>query len=203
MHSVARHPTEQKILDEAIRMIDERGEAGVRIHDIQNAVGVTPPSIYHFFGSREGLVCEAQAARLYRSFAEMDSVLDGILSSVGSREQMREALAVYISTIFNSSRALERMHRVATIGSVEGRPELSRRFNEVIREYVDERAGRLRVLQDRGYIATDLDLNAFTFWIMAVIFGRTLVELGDSPEPQPAWDAIAFKAIAAVLLVED
>ena len=203
MHYVARHPTEQKILDEAIRMIDERGEAGVRIHDIQNAVGVTPPSIYHFFGSREGLVCEAQAARLYRSFAEMDSVRDGILSSVESREQMREALAVYISTIFNSSRALERLHRVATIGSVEGRPELSRRFNEVIREYVQERAGRLKVLQDRGYIAADLDLNAFTFWIMAVIFGRTLVELSDTPEPQPAWDAIAFKAIAAVLLVED
>lgn len=203
MRDVPRHPTEQKILEEAIRIIDERGEAGVRIQDIQNAVGVTPPSIYHFFGSREGLVCEAQAARLYRSFAEMDVVLDGILSKVESPEQMREALAEYIATIFNSTRASERLHRVAAIGSVEGRPELSRRFDEVIRSYVTERTGRLSVLQERGYIAADLDLNAFTFWIMAVIFGRTLVELGETPEPQPAWDAIAFRAIAAVLLVED
>lgn len=193
------HPTEQKILDEAIRIIDERGEAGVRIQDIQTAVGVTAPSIYHFFGSREGLVCEAQAARLYRSFYEMDGVLDGILSNVRSPADMRKGLEEYIRTIFDTSRALERMRRVATIGSVEGRPELSRRFNEVIREYVAERVGRLAILQERGFIAADLDLEAFTFWIMAVIFGRTLVELGD-PEPQPAWNAIAFKAIAAVML---
>ncbi|NCY17666.1 MAG: TetR/AcrR family transcriptional regulator, partial [Actinobacteria bacterium] len=50
-----RHPTAQKILDEAVRMIDERGEAGVRIQDIQDACDVTAPSIYHFFGNRDGL----------------------------------------------------------------------------------------------------------------------------------------------------
>lgn len=200
MQSVARHATEQKILDEAIRLIDERGEAGVRIQDIQNAVDVTPPSIYHFFGSREGLVCEAQAARLYRSFTEMDGVLDSILMKVDSREKMREGIAEYIATIFTASRSVERLRRVATIGSVEGRPELSQRFNEVIQDYVAERVGRLAVLQDRGFIAADLDLKAFTFWIMALIFGRTLIELGSSPEPQPAWDAIALNAISSVML---
>jgi AcrR family transcriptional regulator len=200
MHLVGKHPTEQKILDEAIRIIDERGEAGVRIQDIQIACEVTPPSIYHFFGSREGLVCEAQAARLYRSFAEMDGALDGILSNIDSRAALRDGIAEYIRTIFDTSRSVERLRRVATIGSVEGRPELSRRFNEVIEGYVTERVGRLAVLQDRGCVAADLDLSAFTYWIMALIFGRTLIELGSSPEPQPAWDAIAFKAISTVLL---
>jgi len=200
MHSVGKHPTEQKILDEAIRIIDERGEAGVRIQDIQIACEVTPPSIYHFFGSREGLVCEAQAARLYRSFSEMDGVLDTILSNIDSREGLRDGIAEYIRTIFDTSRSVERLRRVATIGSVEGRPELSRRFNEVIEDYVAERVRRLAVLQDRGFIAADLDLKAFTYWIMALIFGRTLIELGSSPEPQPAWDAIALKAISTVLL---
>jgi len=200
MHLVGKHPTEQKILDEAIRIIDERGEAGVRIQDIQIACEVTPPSIYHFFGSREGLVCEAQAARLYRSFAEMDGALDGILSNIDSRDGLRDGIAEYIRTIFDTSRSVERLRRVATIGSVEGRPELSRRFNEVIEGYVTERVGRLSALQERGYVAADLDLSAFTYWIMALIFGRTLIELGSSPEPQPAWDAIAFKAISSVLL---
>jgi AcrR family transcriptional regulator len=200
MHLVGKHPTEQKILNEAIRIIDERGEAGVRIQDIQIACEVTPPSIYHFFGSREGLVCEAQAARLYRSFTEMDGALDGILSNIDSRAALRDGIAEYIRTIFDTSRSVERLRRVATIGSVEGRPELSRRFNEVIEDYVTERVSRLAVLQDRGYVAADLDLSAFTYWIMALIFGRTLIELGSSPEPQPAWDAIAFKAISTVLL---
>lgn len=197
-----RHPTEQKILDEAIRMIDERGEAGVRIHDIQNAVGVTPPSIYHFFGSREGLVCEAQAARLYRSFSEMDSVLDTSLAGVETKEQLREALAQYTRTIFEPSRAVERMRRVSAIGSAEGRPELAARFAEVIREYVAERANRLEVLQQRGLLDPDLDLEAVTYWAMAVIFGRVLLEIGGSPPPTPAWDAIALRAFTSTMLGE-
>lgn len=199
MRSVPRHPTEQKILDEAVRLIDERGEAGVRIQDIQNAVSVTAPSIYHFFGSREGLICEAQAARLYRSFSEMDPLLDDILSNVESREQMREALAEYARTIFEASRSVERLRRVATIGSVEGRPELARRFDQVVREYVAERAARLTVVKERGFIDPSLDPEAFSFLIMAVIFGRTLIELGDPPVPMPAWDDLAFRAIAAVM----
>ena len=202
MQSVARHPTEQKILDEAIRIIDERGEAGVRIQDIQNAVGVTPPSIYHFFGSREGLVCEAQAARLYRSFSEMDSVLDTSLAGVETKEQLREALAQYTRTIFEPSRAVERMRRVSAIGSAEGRPELAARFAEVIREYVAERANRLEVLQQRGLLDPDLDLEAVTYWAMAVIFGRVLLEIGGSPPPTAAWDAIALRAFTSTMLGE-
>jgi hypothetical protein len=130
----------------------------------------------------------------------MDGALDGILSNIDSRDAMRDGIAEYIRTIFDTSRSVERLRRVATIGSVEGRPELSRRFNEVIEGYVTERVGRLAVLQDRGYVPADLDLSAFTYWMMALIFGRTLIELGSSPEPQPAWDAIAFKAISTVLL---
>lgn len=196
---MARHPTEQKILDETIRIIDERGEAGVRIQDIQMAVGVTAPSIYHFFGNREGLVREAQAARLYRSFSQMDNVLDGLLVDVGSREEMREALVAYNSIVFDPVRAPERRWRVSAIGSVEGRPELSTLFAEVIESYVAERSARLAILQERGYIDPNLDLEAFIYWMMALLFGRILVELGDSPQPQPAWDAIAQKAVAAVL----
>jgi len=122
---------------------------------------------------------------------------------VDSREKMREGIAEYIATIFTASRSVERLRRVATIGSVEGRPELSQRFNEVIQEYVTERVGRLSALQERGYVAADLDLSAFTFWIMGMIFGRTLVELGGTPSPQPAWDAMALKAVTAVMLAED
>ena len=47
------HPTHQKILDEAIRIIETSGEASLRVHDIEVAVDVTPPSIYHFLGAEK------------------------------------------------------------------------------------------------------------------------------------------------------
>ena len=87
-----RHPTEQKVLDATVRIIDEHGEAAVRIHDIQIECDVTAPSIYHFFGSREGLVIEAQADRLRRSFDANDAILDATLTDIASRDEARAAL---------------------------------------------------------------------------------------------------------------
>ena len=120
-----RHPTHQKILDEAIRIIEANGEAGLRVHDIEVAVDVTPPSIYHFFGSRDGLVSAAQAERLVRSFAEFNAVSDSILSGVSSRAELREAVRNILTMIYDPSRSLPRQQRLFALGSAEGRPELA------------------------------------------------------------------------------
>ena len=125
-----RHPTEQKILDETIRIIETSGETNVRVHDIEVAVGITAPSIYHFFGNREGLVAEAQAERFLRSFQELDRFLDLAVASVKSRDDTRAALRQLLKMIFDPSRAQARQHRLAAMGSAEGRPELALRIAE-------------------------------------------------------------------------
>jgi hypothetical protein len=196
---LSQHPTEKKILDEAARLIDERGEAGVRIQDVQTAVGVTAPSIYHFFGSREGLVREAQLVRLRRSFDTNDELLDVALGSVTSAEQMREALTDFLAMFFAPERAVERRRRAAALGSFEGRPELSEQFAEVVASYVEERALRLEPFQAKGWIRADLDLRAFNYWMIGFIFGRFYVEVGHDSRPYPEWDAIAEKAAAHIL----
>ncbi|MBU3700811.1 MAG: helix-turn-helix transcriptional regulator [Acidimicrobiia bacterium] len=52
-----------KILDMAVDMIDAGGEAAIRVNHIVAAIGVTPPVLYHHFGSRDGLVIAAQVER--------------------------------------------------------------------------------------------------------------------------------------------
>ncbi len=200
---VSQHPTQKKILDEAVRLVDERGEAGVRIQDIQTAVGVTAPSIYHFFGSREGLVREAQLVRVRRSFDTNDELLDAALGSVTNAEQMREALTDFLAKFFAPERAVERRRRAAALGSFEGRPELAERFAEVVASYVEKRAQRLEPFQAKGWIRADLDLRAFNYWMIGFIFGRFYVEVGHDSRPYPEWDAIAEQAAAHILFGSD
>ena len=47
------HPTKQANLDLAATIAEERGEAAMRLWDIEDALGDAPPSIYNFLGSRE------------------------------------------------------------------------------------------------------------------------------------------------------
>lgn len=195
-----RHPTETKILDEAIRIIETSGEASLRVHDIETAVGVTAPSIYHFFGSREGLVAEAQAERLLRSFQRFDPVIEEAVASVTSRESAREAVRVLLTLIYDPSRTVERQRRLFAIGSAEGRPELAKRVNEITRFYLNETTERLRPLQERGVIRPELDLEAFTYWFAGQILGRVYVEVGAESTLFPQWDEISIDAVVYLLL---
>jgi AcrR family transcriptional regulator len=193
-----RHPTEQKILDEAIRIIEANGEAGLRVHDIEVAVEVTPPSIYHFFGSREGLVSAAQAERLVRSFAEFNAVSASILRGVSSRAELRDAFVNILTMIYEPSRSLARQQRLFALGSVEGRPELAVVLGEAARGFLRQLAESFQVFKDIGWTRPDLDLEAFIQWLAGQILGRIYIEIGCEPAPNPAWDAISIEAVMFV-----
>jgi len=193
-----RHPTHQKILDEAIRIIEANGEAGLRVHDIEVAVDVTPPSIYHFFGSREGLVSAAQAERLVRSFAEFNAVSDSILSRVSSRAELREAVRNLLAMIYDPARALPRQQRLFARGGAEGRPELAVVLGEAARSFLRQLAESFQAFQDNGWTRPDLDLEAFIQWLAGQILGRVYIEIGCEPAPNPAWDAISIDAVMFV-----
>jgi hypothetical protein len=192
------HPTHQKILDEAIRIIETSGEASLRVHDIEVAVDVTPPSIYHFFGSREGLVIAAQEERLVRSFAEFNALSDSILRGVSSRAELRDAFLNILTMIYDPSRSLARQQRLFALGSVEGRPELAVVLGEAARGFLRQLAESFQVFKDIGWTRPDLDLEAFIQWLAGQILGRIYIEIGCEPAPNPAWDAISIDAVMFV-----
>ena len=192
------HPTHQKILDEAIRIIETSGEASLRVHDIEVAVDVTPPSIYHFFGSREGLVIAAQEERLVRSFAEFNALSDSILRGVSSRAELRDAFLNILTMIYDPSRSLARQQRLFALGSVEGRPELAVVLGEAARSFLRQLAENFQVFKDIGWTRPDLDLEAFIQWLAGQILGRVYIEIGCEPAPNPAWDAISIEAVMFV-----
>ena len=194
-----RHPTHQKILDEAIRIIEANGEAGLRVHDIEVAVNVTPPSIYHFFGSREGLVSAAQAERVLRGFSQFGAVSEAILEKVSSRAELREAIRELLTLVYEPSRASARLQRIFAFGSAEGRRELAAIIGDAARAFLHENAERFKVFKENGWTRPDLDLEAFSQWLAGQILGRIYIEIGCEPVPNPAWDAISIEAVTFVV----
>jgi AcrR family transcriptional regulator len=59
------------ILDRAMGLFAARGYDGVGVQEIVEAAGVTKPTLYHYFGSKQGLLKAVLATRA----AELDAVL--------------------------------------------------------------------------------------------------------------------------------
>jgi AcrR family transcriptional regulator len=58
--------TREVILETAERLLAERGFAATSIRDIVGAAGISAPSLYHFFGSKENLLIELVTDRYTR-----------------------------------------------------------------------------------------------------------------------------------------
>jgi AcrR family transcriptional regulator len=66
--------TKDRLLDEALTLFARRGVDAVGVQEVVDAAGVTKPSLYHHFDSKEGLV----AALVDRGFAQLNGALDAL-----------------------------------------------------------------------------------------------------------------------------
>ena len=62
----------ERLLDHALRLFASRGVDAVGVQEIVDATGVTKPTLYHFFGNKEGLV----KALVDRGFGHLGRILD-------------------------------------------------------------------------------------------------------------------------------
>lgn len=115
----ATPPTDIRILEAAISAIESGGETGLRVDVIAAEAGITKPSIYYFFGSRDGLVAAAQAERYRRS------MLTGLVEAIeltraaSSRDEFEALLPAYVDVVMGPDGARRRAQRVQVLGSAD------------------------------------------------------------------------------------
>lgn len=63
-----------RLLEEALRLFARRGVDAVGVQEVVDAAGVTKPTLYHHYGSKEGLV----KALVDRGFQHLNAALDSL-----------------------------------------------------------------------------------------------------------------------------
>ena len=76
------NPTREAVLESAIAAFGRKGYAGTSVTDILEATGLSKPTLYYYFGSKEGLFC-----------AILESAYDGSAQRV--REKMQRVEGCY------------------------------------------------------------------------------------------------------------
>lgn len=195
----AESSVKQTILELAISTIDEFGETGVRVSQIVEAAGVTIPTLYHYFGSREGLIEEAQAERFIRILRADIDVFLAQLETCETRADLEQALANLVQALELPDRALMRWQRLNALGATYARPSLAERITKAHDELATRTALALVPFQQKGIIRQDIDLRAVVAWYNGAVLGKNLVQIGNSDIDQAEWDRILVMATHAVL----
>ena len=191
--------TQERLLKAAADAIDKGGEAAVKIREIAKKANVTAPSVYHFFGSREGLVEAALAHRYLRGLARIGGDYSAAVHRATSKTAFTTVTHSFAAQIFSRERQNIRKVRVNVLGSAQYRPSLAKelaRAQDAANKSIGE---TIRYAQSKGWARKDFDPEMFTAWLTGMVHSRVLIELdGEHPKARQ-WDEVAVRAICQVL----
>jgi AcrR family transcriptional regulator len=190
-----RPATSERLLSAAIELLDQGGEAAVRIDAVAEAAGVKRPSIYYFFGDREGLIVAAQTERYRRTllFGMRDQYK--AVRALETHEQFIEFVSAWMAAISTPDGEHRRSVRMQVLGSAASRPELRDAVEAADSEASEQFAMVIAVAQDRGWTGRRFDPEVAALWWFGMVNGRFLVEGSRSAADRQAWDEIATEAI--------
>lgn len=183
------------ILEGAIQTIDAKGEAGIRVRDLVDSVGVTAPVLYRAFGSREGLIIAAQTERYRRAlYLASNNFLDRLVD-VTTAEQFRGHMEWVLDIVLSDQRADHRRVRLNVMGSAITRPELLESIITAEDAFVHELIPVMDDLREKGWVRPDLASETFLHWYLAVVNARGALEIRGSSIDARQWDSQTRAAI--------
>lgn len=186
--------TRTRILNLAIAAIDAGGEAAIRVNHIVAEAGVTPPVLYHYFGSRDGLVIAAQVARYTRvTFKDIPAIGKSV-ARCATRDELRDML-VFIWNRSCNERAANRWLRTSAFGSAYARPELEAAIAKAQDDIVAQLCDILEPFRERGWLRPGIDLTSTVAWHHSLLISRVHIERGQQLVDPKEWDRLTIQAL--------
>lgn len=193
----------RRILDAAVAIISERGEAELRIHDVTEAAGVQAPMIYRHFGNREGLVQSALLASFTENLAEVAAVLAVVAATASSAEEFRSAFTQLLVAAADPEREAHRRRRLMVLGSAVNRSDVTEIIRAKQAVVFEPFVRALRTARDNGWIRADLEPVEYVNWLTNSTISLAVSEhFGSIPEPRHWWIRLQTEAAMAVLFGE-
>lgn len=192
------NPSRRALLETAVRLLEERGADGFTVDDVLIESGTSSSSLYHHFGSRQGLLDAAQDES-YRRLARREDRrnLDGGLAATTTEEFLDYVAAQVERIVTDPANQSVRRTRLDVAARALSSPVLAAQMSEVQERMLDVIAAMFDDAQERGLIDRALDTRAYAAWFHGMTLGRTVTESG-SVDTQ-AWLSVAIPAALAPL----
>jgi len=194
--------TMERALGVVGEILDEGGEASLRLADVSRRSGVSIGSLYHHFESREGLIRAARERQFLQSLpTDADDIAD-LLATATTPEQFAARLEQIIRSTQTQERAANRMRRVELIGAAAARPELLEAISATQTMVLDVGEALGEAFKERGWLRDGVEPRSLALFVQAITLGRVLGDLDQRGVDQEAWIQLVLSALDGMLALE-
>jgi AcrR family transcriptional regulator len=196
-------PVMRAVLEAVAARLREGDESLIRIPDICKATGVNYGSVYHHFGSREGVI-DAAYEMIFMSYVDEDiAVLRQVVESAASLNEFITIMQpILVRMSADEDRRARRAMRVRIVAAALTRPELRQMIGLAQSKVTDELVSVVELGQRRGWVRSEIPSRAVAVVIQTIVFGRTLDDVSTTPIDQSEWDAFIGYFFSGILKLE-
>ena len=187
------------ILSEARRVIEERGEAGLRVAELAERCDVAVGLLYHYFKDRQAIIAAVRAQQFAELVdADIDTVDMNIADETTVEGLLTASIANFGANLDDEQRRANRWGRLAILAAAE--------HNEILRKEVSAQQIRssralinvIEKAQSQGLVRTDISARAIALLVEAVPLGTVLADINPETAPtQQEWVALITELLLA------
>jgi AcrR family transcriptional regulator len=178
----------QTVLDAVAERLMTSDEITIRIPEICEATGVNYGSVYHHFGSREGVI-DAAYDMMFTTMAERDvASLKLISHAAQSLEEYVASLQGVIGTFASGpERRARRAIRVRVISAAMTRLDLQERIGAAQFRITEELTHVVEYGQERDWLRRDMSAHSIAVIVQVLLVGRTVDDISKEPIDDDEW----------------
>jgi AcrR family transcriptional regulator len=186
------------LLQAAVRHLESRSAASLRVGEIAEEAGVAVGLIKHYFGGRDGLVAAAQQARI-AGVTELDIAGSRkALAGADDLDALMEGIRQVARHTIDRRRADVRLSRFDAIATAHGRPEARAVIGGTLSELIDAMAGLIADAQERGVVSSGRSPRGLATFIQAYSLGLLVHDLDLTPSDDEELLDIAMDAVRRI-----
>jgi len=186
----------------AVDLLEEQGEQGFRISSVKERTGISIGSLYHHFGSRDGLIKAARAHQLAEMFRSDGAVLIQIVEASRTVEELLASIRSAAVEMTGDDARQSRLHRIEFIGSAVSRPDLFATVQEMQTQAVDHVEAAAQVLVARGWVRASITARTLASMLLCVGLGRVICDLDEHRTTSEEWAEGIDAALRGMLIAD-
>jgi AcrR family transcriptional regulator len=192
------HPTATLLLETAVELLDSVSIDELTIPLVLEQSGVSYGSLYHHYSDISNLVEQAVVHRFSRNLqASLEAIRT--LSDATDAADFRARTEALIQESIKPERRDNRLERIGILGAIPGRPRLVDLIANAQQTVTDQQAELIAEFQQRGWLRTDVDPEALSGFVQAMLIGRVVDDVTQRPVDPLLWNDVAMRAFRAIL----
>ncbi|HEY7932089.1 MAG TPA: TetR/AcrR family transcriptional regulator [Acidimicrobiales bacterium] len=201
---MAKQARSQAVMAAVLDAVSERlmtsDESLLRIPEICEATGVNYGSVYHHFGSREGVIDAAYHLMFSRLVAEDFERVTNVMSKATSYEEYVFGMIPLIASVSSGvERRARRALRARIVAAATTRVELHALIARSQAENTKTLTQLVTFGQERGWLRQDVDARFVAVLLQILLFGRVLDDVSLTPMSDDLWERNASVLFVSML----